>query len=117
MGEFDLIRRHFRRDGVSQPGNSSSTMLAPTSMAGKYRRQWCALARDASPVIHFESPVRVATLPSSVTPALAANRSPSATAPMTLRALPRKRWPWTRSARGARSKLANSPTWFIIPWC
>ena len=29
-------------------------------------RQWCDSSRDASPEIHFESPVRVATLPSSV---------------------------------------------------
>ena len=32
------------------------------------------MARAVSPVIHFESPVRVATLPSSVTPDFAANK-------------------------------------------
>ena len=37
------------------------------AMAGNSRRQRWPSARDCSPVIHLESPVRVATLPSSVT--------------------------------------------------
>jgi hypothetical protein len=38
----------------------------PTATASRSARQWCASSRLASPEIHFESPVRVATLPSSV---------------------------------------------------
>ena len=38
----------------------------PTATASHSARQWCASRRESSPEIHFESPVRVATLPSSV---------------------------------------------------
>ena len=38
----------------------------PTATASHSARQWWASRREASPEIHFESPVRVATLPSSV---------------------------------------------------
>ena len=37
----------------------------PTTTASMCERQRCARSRDSSPEIHFESPVAVATLPSS----------------------------------------------------
>ena len=38
----------------------------PTTTASHSARQWCASWRLSSPEIHLESPLRVATLPSSV---------------------------------------------------
>ena len=38
----------------------------PTTTASTSARQWCESRRESSPEIHLESPVRVATLPSSV---------------------------------------------------
>ena len=47
-------------------GSSISAVPIPTATASDSARQRCARARLASPEIHCESPVRVATLPSSV---------------------------------------------------
>ena len=47
-------------------GSSVSAVPMPTATASDSARQRCARARLASPEIHCESPVRVATLPSSV---------------------------------------------------
>ena len=47
-------------------GSSASAVPMPTATASDSARQRCARARLASPEIHWESPVRVATLPSSV---------------------------------------------------
>src|SRR5918992_3516305 len=47
-------------------GSSNSAVPMPTATASDSARQRCARARLASPEIHCESPVTVATLPSSV---------------------------------------------------
>ena len=47
-------------------GSSASAVPIPTATASTSARQWCESRRESSPEIHFESPVRVATLPSSV---------------------------------------------------
>ena len=47
-------------------GSSVSAVPIPTATASASARQRCERARLASPEIHCESPVRVATLPSSV---------------------------------------------------
>ena len=47
-------------------GSSNSAVPMPTATASDSARQRCARARLASPEIHCESPVAVATLPSSV---------------------------------------------------
>ena len=47
-------------------GSSASAVPMPTATASHSARQWWAILRDASPEIHLLSPVRVATLPSSV---------------------------------------------------
>ena len=54
-------------------GSSASTVPIPTSTASCVsRRRWTS-ARAASPVIHFDSPLTVAILPSSVIAALSVN--------------------------------------------
>ena len=47
-------------------GSSASAVPMPTTTASTEARQRCASGRLSSEEIHFESPVRVATLPSSV---------------------------------------------------
>ena len=47
-------------------GSSASAVPMPTTTASTDARQRWASSRLSSPLIHFESPVRVATLPSSV---------------------------------------------------
>src|SRR4051794_4947389 len=47
-------------------GSSASAVPMPTTTASTDARQRCARSRLSSPEIHFESPVGVATLPSSV---------------------------------------------------
>ena len=47
-------------------GSSASAVPMPTATASHSARQWWASRREASPEIHLLSPVRVATLPSSV---------------------------------------------------
>ena len=47
-------------------GSSASAVPIPTATASHSARQWWARSRLDSPEIHFESPPRVATLPSSV---------------------------------------------------
>ena len=47
-------------------GSSASAVPMPQATASHSARQRCAIRRESSPEIHFESPVRVATLPSSV---------------------------------------------------
>ena len=67
--ESKTIRRGWRvtpsRRAVSS-GSSVSAVPIPTATASHSARQWCESRRESSPEIHFESPVRVATLPSSV---------------------------------------------------
>ena len=53
-------------DARGELGSSTSAVPMPTATASDSARQRCARARLASPEIHCESPVRVATLPSSV---------------------------------------------------
>ena len=66
--EHDAARlaRPRRRCARSSCGSSASAVPIPTTTASRSARQWCESSRDSSPEIHFESPVRVATLPSSV---------------------------------------------------
>ena len=47
-------------------GSSASAVPIPTATASTSARQWCESRRLSSPLIHLLSPVRVATLPSSV---------------------------------------------------
>ena len=47
-------------------GSSVSAVPMPIATASTDARQWCARSRLSTPEIHFESPSRVATLPSSV---------------------------------------------------
>src|SRR2546425_7312597 len=46
-------------------GLSARTVPAPTSTASSSLRQWCTSRREGSELIHFESPVRAESLPSS----------------------------------------------------
>ena len=46
-------------------GSSASAVPMPTTTASRSARQWWARKRESSPEIHLESPVWVATLPSS----------------------------------------------------
>ena len=57
-------------------GLSAMTVPAPTAIAGKSRRHRWTSARATSPVIHLDSPPRVAILPSSVAASLPASRGP-----------------------------------------
>src|SRR5205085_102815 len=47
-------------------GSSATSVPRPTTTASTRPRSSCTFARDSSELIHFESPVRVAILPSSV---------------------------------------------------
>jgi len=47
-------------------GSSASTVPMPTIMALYRPRSRCTFCRAASPVIHFDCPVRVAVIPSMV---------------------------------------------------
>ena len=54
-------------------GSSLATVPAPTAIPGNNRRQRITSARAASPVIHFDSPVRQAMRPSIVVATFAAS--------------------------------------------
>ena len=73
----------------------------PTTTASTSARHWCAWRRLESPEIHFESPVRVATLPSSVIADLKSTHG------RPVRACLRKAWLASR-ARAASSPPATS---------
>ena len=75
-------------------GSSASAVPIPTTTASRSARQWCARTRESSPEIHFESPVWVATLPSSVIADL------KRTCGRPVRACLRKAWLRQRRARG-----------------
>ena len=47
-------------------GSSAMRVPAPTAIAGKSALHRCTSSRATPPVIHFDSPVRVAILPSRV---------------------------------------------------
>ena len=67
--ESNTIRRGWRVTPSMRAvscGSSASAVPIPTTTASTSARQWCDRRRESSPEIHFESPVRVATLPSSV---------------------------------------------------
>ncbi len=51
-------------------GSSASTVPAPTTIASTRERSTCTCSREGPDVIHFEAPDTVASLPSSVAPAL-----------------------------------------------
>ena len=78
-------------------GSSASAVPIPTATASDSARQRCARARLDSPEIHWESPVRVATLPSSVIADL------KTTSGRPVRACLRKGW---LSSRAAAADLA-----------
>ena len=84
-------RRRARR-AVSS-GSSARPVPRPTATASHSERQRCARARLASPEIQCESPVRVATLPSSVMATL------STTCGQPVRACLRNGWLIRRAAR------------------
>ena len=73
----------------------------PTATASTSARQWCESRRESSPEIHFESPVRVATLPSSVIADLKSTHG------RPVRACLRNGW-LSRRARAASSPSATS---------
>ena len=79
-------------------GSSASAVPMPTTTASRSARQWCERSRAASPEIHLESPVRVATLPSSVIADL------KSTCGRPLRACLRKAW------LSSRARIAGSPS-------
>ncbi len=67
--ESNTTRRGWRATPSTRAvsrGSSTSAVPMPTATASDSARQRCARARLASPEIHWESPVWVATLPSSV---------------------------------------------------
>ena len=67
--ESNTIRRGWRVTPSIRAvscGSSVSAVPIPTTTASTSARQWCESRRESSPEIHLESPVRVATLPSSV---------------------------------------------------
>ena len=73
----------------------------PTTTASMCERQRCARSRDISPEIHLESPVAVATLPSSDMADLKSTNGRPVRACL--------RWPWLSSlARRATSPPAMS---------
>jgi hypothetical protein len=82
-------------------GSSASAVPMPTATASHSARQRCARARLKSPEIHFESPVRVATLPSSVIADLKSTHG------RPVRECLRKAWLSSR-ARAASSPSATS---------
>ena len=82
-------------------GSSASAVPIPTATASTSARQWWLRRRESSPEIHFESPVRVATLPSSVIADL------NSTHGRPVRACLRKGW-LSRRARAASSPSAIS---------
>ena len=94
-------------------GSSISAVPIPTATASDSARQRCARARLASPEIHCESPVRVATLPSSVMADL------KITSGRPVRACLRKgwfsmraaspMWPSTKSTRTPSSRRMPGP--------
>src|SRR3954447_9696163 len=101
-------RRGWRRAGTSGSsmravscGSSASAVPMPTTTASTEARQRWASSRLASEEIHLESPVRVATLPSSVIADL--NRTHG----RPVRACLRKAW-LARRARAASSPPATS---------
>ena len=83
----------------------------PTATASDSARQRCARARLASPEIHWESPVRVATLPSSVIADL------KTTSGRPVRACLRKGWLSRRaaSAISPSTKVTSTPSSRSIP--
>ena len=66
------------RSRAVSSGSSASAVPIPTATASHSARQWWASRRESSPEIHFESPVRVATLPSSVIADLKSTRAAGA---------------------------------------
>ncbi len=56
----------FFPDRAVRLGSSARIVLIPTRMASLPRRNFIPCARAFSPVIHFDSPLAVAILPSSV---------------------------------------------------
>ncbi len=87
------LRPPWRR-AVSR-GSSASTVPIPTRTASWVSRSRMTSARAASPVIHFERPVTVAILPSSVIAALSVNAG-------------RPYWAQVRNGRLARSQASRS---------
>ena len=101
--ESNTIRRGWRETPSMRAvscGSSASAVPIPTATASHSARQWCDSRRESSPEIHFESPVRVATLPSSVIADL------NSTHGRPVRACLRNGWLSSR-ARAASSPSAN----------
>ena len=83
-------------------GSSASAVPRPTATASQSTRQRCTRARLASPEIQCESPVRVATLPSSVMASL------STTWGQPVRACFRNGWLIRRAARATSPSTVST---------